>query len=580
MNSKRIQIWDWVKKSDHQIAMVIFLVNFFLVFAYFLPNLVDINAWDEAAYVKCGQVLIDQGEFPSYGGNPGTCVFFGLTYLPFRSSFYWMVESVSLARAILFVFLWIGMYLVARELTDFAPAEISLGLFLVTPLSLEMLRFPSDPLFASFAALGLWQLLKYKHSGIRKHLVFSSSFLAMSAFSRNDGLIIFVIFLVLTIIVAWQRKDLWRAFLCSSTPFIVFVGGYILIYGLATGNYQLGTMGRTYENFESGQQVLYSGEGDFSPVIESRVEAERLFGTAEENNHSVFRAIARNPQAYLERLVAVIKRLPQLTLNAYGKRFAVILFILAVRGVFELLRRKEVTLLLILLLWPMHLATGFVITLFRTGHLQFAYYIVFLLASIGIYALLSNLRSRIEIGWATAVLLGIGVYSVVDNKLAIYYGAALLLISIWIVYFYQIHKREQIKPLMFVLLLCAGIIIRGEFPSPKLRVLGSDPKEQAVVFMMETFPPGSSLAAAAPGVVWAAKLNCAVLASRDVPQERTSEGFLQWLKDQGIQGIYVDHGLYNGLPGLWTLIEPQIGEGLERIFEVDRGNYQILVFKE
>ena len=77
--------------------------------------------------------------------------------------------------------------------------------------------------------------------------------------------------------------------------------------------------------------------------------------------------------------------------------------------------------------------------------------------------------------------------------------------------------------------------------------------------------------------MWAAKLNCAVLASRDVPQDRTTEGFMQWLRDQGVEGIYVDHDLYNGLPAVWNMIEPQIGVGLERIFEVDRGNYQILV---
>jgi hypothetical protein len=580
MKSKRIRLRDWLKNSEHQVAFALFLVNFFLVFAFFLPNLVDINPWDESAYVRCGQLLIDEGKFPSYGGNPVTCIFFGLTYLPFKNSVFWMVQSISLARAILFIFLWIGLYMVAWELTDFAPAEIALGIFLVTPLSLEMLRFPSDPLFASFAALSLWQLLKYEHSGIRKYLVFSSLFLAMAALARNDGLILFVIFLFLSILISWRRKDLWRSVLCSLTPFIALLGGYILLYGLATGNYRLGTMERTYENFESGQQVIYSGEGDFSPVIESRLEAQKLFGTAEENNYSVFRAIARNPQAYTERLIAVIKHLPQLLLNAYGKRFAVILFILAVRGVVELVRRKEVLLLLTLLLWPMHLATGLVITLFRTGHLQFAYYIVFLLASIGLFALLSNLRSRIEVGWATLLFGGLCIYSILDNKLAIFYGVAIFIISLWILYIYQGQKREQLKPFMLLLLLCGGIIIRGEFPSPKLRVLGSDPKEQAVMFMMENFPPEASLAAAAPGVVWAAKLNCAILASGDVPQERTTEGFMQWLRDQGIEGIYVDHNLYNGLPTIWDAIEPQIGVGLERIFEVDRGNYQILVFKE
>ncbi|OGO17519.1 MAG: hypothetical protein A2Z14_00930 [Chloroflexi bacterium RBG_16_48_8] len=572
-------IGDWTEKFDHRIAIVLFLVNFFLVFAIFLPNLSDINPWDEAAYVSGGQKLMDGGAFPAYAGNPLTSVFFGLTYLPFRTSPYWMVQSISLARVLLFSLLWIGTYLVGRELSDFAPPKIALGIFFVTPLAIEMLRFPSDPLFASFAALSLWQLLKYKHSGNRKHIILSSSFMGLAALARNDGLSLFMIFILLVLLLSLRRRDLWRSLLCSLTPFFILVGGYILLYGLATGDFSSGTMERTYQNFESGQQVVYSGEGDFSPVIESRLEAQRLFGTAEENQNSVFKAIRRNPQEYIRRLIAATKGLPQLFLHAYGIRFALILFLLAFRGVVELARRKEVVLILILILWPMHLLTGFVITLFRTGHLQFPYYVVFALSSIGLFAILSNLRSRIEIGWLTLFLAGSCVYGILDNKLAIFYGAAVFLLSLWILYLYQSQIGQQLKASMFLLLLCAGIIIRGEFPSPKIRTLGSDPKEQAVTFMMETFPSDATIAAGAPGVVWAAKMGYAGLASGDVPREQTSQEFLQWLGDQGIEAIYVDHDLYIVLPVLWNLIEPQIGNGLERVFEVDRGNYQILIFK-
>jgi hypothetical protein len=577
--NRRSQIGDWIKKSDHQIAILMFLVNFFLVYAIFLPNLSDINPWDEASYVSAGQKLIDEGGLPSIGGNPLKSVLFGLTYLPFRNSPYWMVQSISLARIILFFLLWIGVYLIARELTDFAPTEIALGIFLVTPLSIEMLRFPTDPLFASFAALSLWQLLRYKRTGARKHLAFSSFFMAMAAFARNDGLILFIIFFLLALFLSWRRKDLWRSILFSLVPFLCLVGGYLLIYGLRTGNFSLGTMERTYENFESGQQVIYSGDGDFNPVIGSRLEAQRLFGTAEENNNSIFRAISRNPTEYLKRLSAEAKRLPQLILRAYGIRFALLLFLLAGRGVVELLKRKEFALLFIFILWPMHLITGFLITLFRTGHLQFPFYIVFILASIGLFALLSKLRSRIEIGWVTIVLFGCSLYGIVDNKLAIFYGAAILLIGLWILFIYQVQHEMPKMNLMLLLLLCAGIIIRGEFPSPKIRVLGSDPEEQAVEFMIKTFPPDTVFAAGAPGVVLAAKFHCAVLASDDVPQDRSSSEFLLWLRNQGVDALYVDYDLYNGLPVLWDLIEPQIGVGLERVFEVERGNYQILVFK-
>jgi len=90
-------IENWLEKSNLRIAIVLFLVNFFLVFAFFLPSLSDINPWDEAAYVTAGQKLMDGGQFPGYAGNPLTSVFFALTYLPVKTSPHWMIISISLA---------------------------------------------------------------------------------------------------------------------------------------------------------------------------------------------------------------------------------------------------------------------------------------------------------------------------------------------------------------------------------------------------------------------------------------------------------------------------------------------------
>ncbi len=577
----KIQKWikNWIEKSDRWYVFVIFFVNLFLVFAIFLPNLSDINAWDEAAYLNSGRRLIEEGTFPKYAGNPLTNVFFALTYFPFQASPYWMVLSVSLARVILFSLLWLGTYFVARELSNIAPSMIALGIFFVTPLAIEMLRFPTDPLFASLAALSMWQFLRYMNSGQRKHLIYSSIFMGLAAHARNDGLILFVIYLFLALVLSFRRKDLIRSMLASFVPFAVLVGGYILIYGLVTGDFNLGTMERTYENFESGQQVVYGGEGEFSPVIEARLEARRIFGTPEENQYSVFNAIKRNPKEYLRRLSATAKGLPQLILRAYGIRFSLLLFLFVARGVIELVRRKEYELLLVLLLWPMHLVTGLVITLFRTGHLQFPYYVVFALASVGLFAILSNLKSKVEQGWVNLFLLGTCVYSILDNKLAIFYGASVFLLSLWIIMIFQARKGQEAKAVIFTLLLGAGIIIRGDFPSPKLRDLGSDPKEQAVLFITENFPTETTFAAGAPGVVWAAKMRYAGLASDDVPINRTSEEFLDWMVGQNIEAIYVDHDLYKVLPIVWDLIEPQIGVGLERVFEVEQGNYQVLIIK-
>ena len=523
--------------------------------------------------------LIEHGDWPRLAGNPLITLLFGLTYLPFKSSIHWMIYSISLGRLILFALLWLGTYLMAKEVEDFASPLVVLGFLFVTPLTLEMLRFPSDPLFAALSALSLWQLLKYRKHPKLKHLIFASIFMAMAGLARNDGLLQFVILVVLTALLAFRKNIWWRSIGSVIIPFLVIVGGYVLLRGASTGDFNLGINERTYSNFESGQQIIYSGPGELGQVIESRIEARRIFGTREENKNSVLRAISNNPDAYIDRLVATIKRLPTTALEAYGKRFAIVIFYFVVRGTVALIRKKQYLLLAILVLWPMHLVTGFVITLFRSGHLQFPFYVVFVLGSIGLTATISNLRSQWERLAITTVLLGFSVYGLLDNKLAIFYGAALTLAAIWIIIFSR-KRGYPTKLEAFLVVFAVGIIVRGGFPSPKLPVLGIDPKEQAVVFLSETFQQGTFVGAGSPGVVWASKMNYAGLNASDVPVNRSSEEFIDWMRDRGIKIIYVDHSLYNSAPRVWELIEPQIGLSLDRLFILERGNYQILEFSE
>jgi hypothetical protein len=565
-----------IKISDSsRYALILFFLNSFLIFAFFLPNLSDINPWDEAAYYHGGMSLIEEGDWPKLAGNPLTTLIFGLTYLPFRSSTLWMLHSISLGRIILFALLWLSTYLVAKEFKKPTHPLIVLGFLFVTPLSLEMMRFPSDPLFASLSALSLWQLLRFKRKLEFNHLIFASVFMALAALARNDGLAQFPILTVLTTVLVFRKNYWWRALSAVAIPFLVIVGGYVLMQGMGTGDFSLGVNERTYSNFESGQQVIYSGPGEVGQVVEARLEARRLFGTAEENGNSVIRAISNNPEVYFDRLIASMKGLPSTALNAYGKRFGIVIFTFAARGILELLRKKQYLLLTILVAWPLHLTTGFVITLIRSGHLQFPFFVVFVFASIGLMTTIKNLQSRRERTFFSIALLGFSLYGLIDNKLAIFYGAILGLAAIWMI---MVIRKTSDLPVFgeLMILLAAGLILRGGFPSPKLPVVGEDPKEQAVEFLSETYPQREFVGAGSPGVVWASKMNYAGLNSSDTPIDRSSDGFIDWMRDQGIDVIYVDHSLYNGAPKVWELIEPQIGHSLERVFEVERGNYQVL----
>jgi hypothetical protein len=561
--------------NDSSSALILFFFNLFLVYAIFFPKMSDINPWDEAAFVHSGQELIEGGEFPRLSGNPLASLFFGITYLPFRNSTFWMLKSITLSRILLFTLVWWSTYLIAKEVRELAPPIIPLGILFVTPLSIEILRFPTDPLFASLAAFSLWQLLRYKKTNELRNLAVASLFMGLSALARADGLVLFLILFMLGMVINFNRQKRLSALGTVVIPFATIVGGVIIVRGLVTGDFSTGLPERTYTNFESGQQAVFSGSGELNAVVESRLEARRLFGTAEENNYSPLKAIRRNPDAYAQRLLGILKALPSKILSAYGIRFTAVLLYVVIRGLVELIREKQYLIFTIFLLWPAHLASGLIITIFRTGHLQFSFYIVFILAAIGIWAIWRNFKNKFEIPLLGAYLAALSLFGLLDNKLAIFYGTAtffgILLLFVFL------KRTSGIKnAMMLIILLCGGLIIRGGFPSPILPELGDDPKEKSIQFLVQNIESGTSVAAGSPGVVLASKLRYAGLNAADVPTNVSPLEFKDWLYFQGIEIVYVDHSLYQDAPKIWELIQPLIGDGYERLFEVEQGNFQIL----
>lgn len=573
---RRLAFWKSLASFD-RLALVFLVANLALVAPSLFPNLGDIGPWDEMAYVVGGRLLADKGDWPVFANNPLTSVFYALTYLPYRTSPFWLIHSRTLGKILSFLLLWGSVYLVARQLKEIVPPAIVLGLFLTAPFVLEFLIFPSDPLFAAFAGFALWQLLAFYRSQLLRHLCLGSFFLALSALARNDGLPLFPIFALWGAVLGWRFQRILPATLASVSPFILVVGGYVLVYGLYTGNYSLGTLERTYDNFEAGQEIVLHAREGIHPVSAAKLEAQRYFGTAEENNYSVLRAIRRNPAMYLKRLQLTVRSLPEKILYAYGIRFAPVLFLLFLRGGVELIRRRHFMLLLILLSWPLHLASGFVITLFRTGHLLFPFYVVLMLAALGLYAIAKHLATRERFIWFALLAVVVGV-SIVMNKLAIAYSCGVFLLSLWAGYVATSHcpTRDKVENVL-LLALCAGLILHGPYPSPKLRALGKEPKEQALLALTTNLPEDSFVAAGSLFPT-AAKMQLANLSSTDIPLDLTPEQFLSWMRNQGIQAIYVDQTLYNDNPRVWSLIEPQIGHGLKRLVSIDGGNIQILVF--
>jgi len=563
-----------LKEWQLTLPVIFYGVNVALLFAYFMPNLSDLNLWDEAVYVNSGRLLIE-GQMNQFANSPLSSFLYGFFYLFVQKSPFWLLLADGLGRFVIFTLFFTGAYFVSRELSRFANPLIVLGLLTVMPLVVEMFNFPSDPFFAALSAFSFWQVLRFYNTHQIKHLWLASSLLGLAAMARNDGLVLLPILVIVTLILSLPDRYWWKAVLAGSVPFIAIVGGFILLVGLLTGNFNPGIVERTYSNFEAGHEAIYSDPGRTNPTIEAYIEARRVFGTPEENNYSVLTAISRNPGVYLQRLKAVIKAFPTILNDAYGIKYTIILLLLAVRGVITLLKRKEVKLLLLMILWVAPLAMGFINTIIRPGYIRFPYFILYALAGIGLQALVSNLTKRREItGWLLVILLTGGV-ALASWKTAIFYGVFIFLVGLLVAWYLsrRYPSAEKLTPVLLLVFLSAGLVLHGNFPGPKKWQLGVNGDEAASKYMSESLPKDALVLAGNPAAVWMARLEYGGLNSADIPAFEDDADFSKWVSEN-FDAIYIDHSIS---PYFLEMIEKRIGREFSRVFVAEDGDYQVLL---
>ncbi len=358
----------------------------------------------------------------------------------------------------------------------------------------------------------------------------------------------------------------------------MLVGGYVLIYGLGSGNFTLGTGERTYDNFEAGQIAVYSGEQGLNAAVDAKREARRLFGTPEENDYSVFKAIARNPQAFLERLKRVTRELPGQIIKAYTGKWVVLLAFWAAWGGVILLRKREWLLLALFLVWFTPFLSGFVITIFRTGHLLFPSLVVLSLAAIGLMDFTTQ-AYKIRV-WLTGlvfiiILLFIGI---ITSELVVIYAAGLslaatLLIWLGIKVFPELFSYPTAPLLLF---LIVGLILHGPFHGIGMASSDLPPEEQALLVMIDELPAGARVLAGSPGVVYAARMTYLGIASTDVPIFSSSEEFVTWLDSQNVDAIYIDRTLTVDNQAYWILLQQLSGE-YQTAFTDQSGEIQVWI---
>jgi hypothetical protein len=534
-------------------------------------------------HINTGREFLN-GDLPKIPGHPLVALLYAIPYIFVKQSPFWILRIATFGRFLMFCMMWWSAYLIAKQLSKFSPPLIMAGLLMVSPVLTDLFLNPPDGLFAAMSGFSLWQFLRFYHTREIRHVVYTSALLGLATHARLDGLVVFPVFILLTFIIAYPLnktiKKLSRLFAAALLPFLIIVFGYSLLFGVATGDYKSDVTRYSYFAFESGHQAVYSSEVG-NPTVEAREDAGRVYGSPSDNQYSVFNAILSNPQAYLERLKVIVRGAPADLIEAFGKRLAALYFLFAAFGAAYLARRKTAWLLVAFLLWPLHLLAYFVVGLPNLAHyLRMPFFVVFALASIGFYQALTekdNPRQRVIV---SMLLIGLSLYGVLDNKLAIYAGASVFLLGLWMIWFIMDRFPDiaNMKSIGLILAFCLGLIIRPQFPSPALRTLDDDSIEQAVLFMIENLEVDSKVISYAPGMVLAARMTYVQVPS-ELRRVDSGEELYQWLIEDDIEAIYSTHLLRVNEPKVWSLIEGQTGDGLELVFQEDPGDHQIILVR-
>jgi hypothetical protein len=547
------------------VVIPIFILSLLLEMADFFPTLGAINIWDEASYVHAGYQLLTEGVWPALAASPLTALLYAITTVPVINSPDFFVESIAIARIFLFTLIFFSVALIARELKPYANPWIMLALVFIVPVAVSMFLFPSDALFAGISGLAFWQMLAFYNRRDHRHLWWASALMGVAMLARAEGLLLIGVMLVVTLVLSLPGRRWVKPVMAVLTPFVILVGGYVLIYGLATGNFDTGLPDRTFNNFESGHEVVYSQTGIFAGTISARLESRKYFGTPEENNYSVFRAIRRNPEMYLTRLKAAVPGFIDFAIKAYGNKFILLFIWLSLRGLVALIKGRHFPLGLMGVLWFMPLGVGWLNTFFREGYFLMPFFVVFFFTSIGMSAIIENFDRRGEkIGLIASAALVV-LISILAKNTSMLYRGVLFILGWGLVYVLRLrsHDVERWRAQALWLSLAMVLIIRGGYQPPALPRYGQTEIERSVYFLQDSLPVGSKVLAGAPANIWAARMTYYGINSYDIPDFADADAFLDWVQAQRVAAVFVDEHF----PQVFVdLVNPLVGDGLEEVF--------------
>ncbi len=515
------------------IILLVFSLNIILVSPSLMPEINQINPEDESKYVDSGWRLLN-GDIRELSWGPIVALVYAPVHLIVGNSPDWFMIENWAGRFILFSFLWWSFIYLTLQLKEYISPYIMVGvLFIATPFFI-ILDNPSDAVLLGFSVLALSQLIKYYHYKEIRYLAFCSVFIGLGILARVETIVILPILLILSLLINRGNASIIKVIFNSILPGTLVLSIYIISSFALNGQINLGMTDKSYDAFEVAQQVLTGG--NYNLAIQ---ESRQLFGTKEENNGSVIRAILRNPQAFALRVYANAKTIPDSYLAVFGKKIGPILLLFAVWGVFRLIRKKAFVLLGMIFAWSLFslLSLGF----FILHLIPQVSYLPLLLGAIGIAEIFDyepHRRTRL-IFFLTTLLLLIASWAIHKPAIAVGLLLAEIAFLLFILAQQNIISSLNLGNSSILLVFAIGLILREPFPFPDYPVLGASNQEQAIHYLERNFSSQSIILVPTPLPAIASKL--AYITMGGVPADITSlDDFYSYLKQGDVQAIYWD----------------------------------------
>jgi hypothetical protein len=540
--------WRRLTSRDALLLLAIFLTGLMLVAPDLMIGFASINPYDEAKYIDSGRSLL-AGDLRQLSWGPLVALLYAPFVLLRPVHPDWFLLSAWGGRFVLYTLIWWSTLHLARRLRSEASPLIVSGVIFLALYYLPLLENSSDAAFSVCSALALACLLDVRASHRLSPVLLGSVLCGLGMLARAEAVLFLAVYVVMCLAVTMRSASRIRILAASALPAVIVLGGYFAVSWVSMGRIELGMGSKSYDSFEVNQPLASGTDREAS-----RAETRRLFGTPDENQHSVLRAVLRNPPAFLQRVAARVLDLPRQFLDMNGKRLGGMLALLAAWGGVAFLRARKARTLALLAIWaaPSAVALAF---LPRHFLLQTSFLVVVLAAAGAGY--IADPGQPLARRWAVlASALALLVFGGLGGLGAILAAGVLTTAALLLAWAASRPVGPQnASAVALLILFAAGLVLRGEYPFPDFPRPGVTAEERAVHAMQESFAPGSRIATAVPLPALAAGMTPV-----DMDGPRDAAGFRTWLASENIDGVYVGPGASD--TPLRSTVTSLIGSGL------------------